>query len=142
MMLISGTSGISGSDVVLEVSARVVNPTSQGDFGLICRQQENGDYYLFEISEDGYASIWKRIQGNMSTLVDWEYFYGLEGIEQVKLTAICAGNQLGLAVDGQLLISTTDDDLKEGDTGLIAGTLETSDLIVAFDNFSIRAVGR
>ena len=138
-IFMSGTSGKTASDVILQVTARVRNPSNQGDYGLICRQQENGNYYAFEVSEDGYASIWKSADGKISPLVDWEFFQGLEGKTEMQITAACIGNQLGLAVDGQLLIETTDSDLQEGDTGLIAGTWDISGLVVGFDDFTIRS---
>jgi S1-C subfamily serine protease len=139
MMFISGTSGKTASDVVLDVTARVKNPTNKGDYGLICRQQSDGSYYAFEVSEDGYASIWKNVNNQMTPLKDWEYVQGLEGTSEIKITAACIGNQLGLGVDGQLILSTTDTDFQEGDTGLLAGTVETPGLVVAFDDFTIRS---
>lgn len=139
MMFISGTSGKTASDVILEVTTSVRNPSNQGDFGLVCRQQSDGSYYAFEVSEDGYASIWKNINDQMSPLVDWEYVQGLEGRSGIKITAACIGNQLGLAVDGQLLLSTSDSNLQEGDTGLIAGTWDTPGFVVAFDDFTLRS---
>jgi len=138
-IFISGTSGKTFSDAILDVTVRVRNPSNQGDYGLICRQQENGNYYAFEISEDGYASIWKSADGKISPLVDWEYFKRLEGKTELNITASCIGNQLGLAIDGQLIIGTTDSDLQEGDTGLIAGTWDTPGLVVAFDDFTIHS---
>jgi hypothetical protein len=139
MMYISGTSGVTTGDVILNISSRVDTPTSQGDYGLICRQQNDGSYYAFEVSEDGYASIWKNIGDEITPLIDWEYFQGLEGASELQITASCIGNQLDLAVDGQLLLSTTDSDLQSGDTGLIAGTWDTPGLVVVFDDFVIRS---
>lgn len=139
MVFISGTSGYTANDVILNVTVRVKNPSSKGDYGLICRQQDNGNYYAFEVSEDGYATIWKNKGGEATPLVDWEYFQGLEGKTELEITAACIGDQMDLAVNGQTLISTTDSDFQQGDTGLIAGTWDTPGLIVAFDNFSIRS---
>lgn len=137
-MILSGTSGYSIADMVMDISASVIQPTGKGDFGMVCRQQSDGSYYAFEVSEDGYASIWKNNSGSISTLVDWKYFKELDGNSIYNLTVACVGNQLGLGVDGKLLISASDTDFSEGDTGLIAGTWETAGLSVAFDNFEIR----
>ncbi|HEX7555026.1 MAG TPA: serine protease [Leptolinea sp.] len=138
-MIISGTSGYTANNVVLDITAQIIQPSGQGDFGLICRQQSDGSYYAFEVSEDGYASIWKNKSGKITPLVDWKSVQELQGKTSLNLTAACVGNQLGLGVDNQLLISTTDDDFQEGDTGLIAGTWDTAGLIVAFDNFEVRS---
>jgi S1-C subfamily serine protease len=136
---ISGTSNILVQDAILEVTARVRKTSGQGDFGLICRRQQDGSFYAFEVREDGYASIWKNINNEITPLGDWEYFQGLEGQPELHLTAACLGNQLELAVDGKSIMSTKDSDLIDGDAGLIAGTLDKAGLIVGFDDFSIRA---
>ncbi|BCY19397.1 hypothetical protein hrd7_32460 [Leptolinea sp. HRD-7] len=137
-MVLSGTSGYKAADIVVDFSARVLQSTGGGDYGLICRYQPDGSYYALEVSEDGYASIWKNNSGRINTLVDWEYFDGLAGTSEKRLTAACVGNQLGLGLNGNLLISTMDSDFATGDTGLIAGTWERGGLIVGFDNFKIR----
>jgi hypothetical protein len=124
---------------VVDFSAHVVQSTGRGDYGLICRYQTNGSYYALEVSEEGYASIWKNNSGQISTLVDWEYVQGLAGSSEKNLTAACVGNQLGLGLDGNLMISATDSDFASGDTGLIAGTWDQGGLIVGFDNFQIRS---
>jgi S1-C subfamily serine protease len=138
-MVLSGTSGYKAGDIVVDVSASVLQSTGSGDYGMICRYQSDGSYYALEVSEDGYASIWKNNAGQINTLVDWEYFDGLEGTSEKNLTAACVGNQLGLGLDGNLLISTTDSDFSTGDTGLIAGTWDQGGLTVGFDNFKIRS---
>lgn len=138
-MVLSGTSGYNAGDVLVDFTSRILQSTGSGDYGAICRYQSDGSYYAFEISEDGYASIWKNNSGRISTLVDWQYFDGLAGTGQKNLTAACVGNQLGLGLDGNLLISTTDADFASGDTGLIAGTWDVGGLAVGFDNFTIRA---
>ena len=107
--------------------------------GLICRYQPDGSYYALEVSEDGYAAIWKNNSGRINTLVDWKYFDGLAGTSEKRLTAACVGNQLGLGLDGNLLIAASDSDFAAGDTGLIAGTWDQGGLIVGFDNVKIRS---
>jgi S1-C subfamily serine protease len=138
-MLISGTANYEASNIVVDISAQVIKSTGKGDFGVICRQQSDGSYYALEVSEDGYAAIWKNNSGRINMLVDWEYFQELEGSSVKNLTAACIGDQLGLGVDGKLLISTSDTDYQIGDTGLIAGTWDKAGLVVSFDNLEIRS---
>ncbi len=139
-MVLSGTSGYNAADIVVDFSARVLQSTGGGDYGLICRYQPDGSYYALEVSEDGYASIWKNNAGRINTLVDWQYFDGLAGSSDKSLTAACVGDQLGLGLNGNLLISASDTDFATSDTGLIAGTWDRGGLIVGFDNFKIRGV--
>ena len=139
-MVLSGTSGYNAADIVVDFSARVLQSTGGGDYGLICRYQPDGSYYALEVSEDGYASIWKNNAGRINTLVDWQYFDGFAGTSDKRLTAACVGDQLGLGLDGNLLISASDTDFASGDTGLIAGTWDRGGLVVGFDNFKIQGV--
>ena len=37
-----------------------------GDFGVICRYQDIDNFYGLEVSEDGYFSIWKYVDGEFS----------------------------------------------------------------------------
>ncbi len=92
-------------------------------------------YYALEVSEDGYFSIWKRMDGEFVSLVDWEYTDSLlaDG-SRVTLQAACLGNTLTLAADDILLAETQDGSFSQGDIGLIAGTWENAGLGIAFDN--------
>jgi S1-C subfamily serine protease len=136
-MVLSGTSGVTADDVIMNVSTKIVQSTGQGDFGLICRQQSDGSYYAFEIREDGYVSIWKNYSNNIVPLVDWVYYPTIKGRSEFNLTASCVGSQLSLAVDGQNVLSTSDTDYSMGDTGLLGGTMNRGGFIVTFDNFSM-----
>jgi S1-C subfamily serine protease len=134
-MILSGTSGHTIGDVTMGVTASIAQSTGQGDYGMICRQQSDGSYYAFEIREDGYASIWKNYYGSIVPLADWQYFPSLAGKQVVNFTVSCVGDQLGLTVDGLPLLSISDTDFKEGDTGLLGGTTLRTGFIVTFDNF-------
>lgn len=137
-MVLSGTSGVTADDVIMHVSARIIQSTGQGDFGMICRQQSDGSYYAFEVREDGYVSIWKNYSENIMPLVDWTYYSALIGRTEINLSASCVGSQLSLAVDGQPVLSTSDTDFSVGETGLLGGTLNRGGFSVAFDNYSLR----
>lgn len=138
-MVLSGTSGQNASDVIMKVTARVIQSTGKGDYGMICRQQEDRSYYAFEIREDGYASIWKNYSNTIVPLIDWQNFPFLAGRSAANFTVACIGDQLTLAVDGQTLLAASDSDFTAGDTGLAAGTLSNGGFIAAFDNFSLQS---
>ncbi len=127
--------GASFADVVVRVDAQLFAPTGVGDFGLVCRYLDENNFYALEVSEDGYFSIWKRLDGEFVTLVDWEYTDALlaDGTG-VTLQAACLGDTLMLAADEILLAEASDTSFSQGDIGLIAGTWETVGLGVAFDN--------
>jgi S1-C subfamily serine protease len=130
-------------DIVVSVDARVVKATGEGDFGVICGYVDENNFYALEVSEDGFFAIWKFENGEYVPIVEWEYSEAIprEG-EPIMLTAVCAGNTLGLAVNGALLSETTEASFRSAGVGLIAGTWNQSGVIVSFDNFIVlRAEG-
>jgi S1-C subfamily serine protease len=134
------TTGYDYDDVIVEVDAYVINSAGDGDFGLICRYQDIDNFYGLEVSEDGYYSIWKYVNGEHIYLWEeqWRYLpFELDYGYNVHLTASCVGNTLTLAVDGELLAEAVDNDLGWGDVGMIAGTWDIPTLMIGFDNLVI-----
>ncbi len=128
------------SDVVVSADAQVVRPTGEGDFGVICRYQDGDNYYGLEVSEDGYFTIWKREGGEFFPLLDWQSSDILQPDgSAVSLSAACTGSVLQLAVNGIVLAEVQDSTFFRGDVGVIAGTWDTVGLVIAFDNFIVRA---
>jgi len=130
------------TDVILEVDARVVTAAGDGDFGLICRYQDNQNFYGLEISEDGYYAVWKMIDGEYIPLVDWKYSSLINTDGPVRLGASCVGDSLSLIVNGEFLVEISDSDLDSGDVGVVAGTWEYAPFVVGFDNFVVRSPGQ
>ncbi len=129
------------SDVILDVDAGLVTAANDGDFGLLCRYQDNQNFYGMEISEDGYYAVWKMINGEYIPLVDWQYSSLINTSKPVHLSAACVGNTLAFIVDGELLVEIKDSDLTSGSAGVVAGTWEGFPLVVSFDNFVVRSPG-
>jgi len=128
-------------DVILSVDARVLTSTGGGDFGLLCRYQDSRNFYALEISEDGYFSIWKSVNDETTSIIDWTQSSDVHTIAATTIGAACIGNRLTLMAEGVVLGEATDDDLADGSAGLIAGTWEKGGLTVAFDDFQARAPG-
>jgi V8-like Glu-specific endopeptidase len=127
-------------DVIIEVDAYVVNPAGDGDFGVICRYQDDGNFYGLEVSEDGFYSIWKAIDGELFYMweEEWRFLpFELNYDSNIHITASCVGDTLTLAVDGELLAEVVDKDLAFGSAGMIAGTWDVANLTIGFDNLVI-----
>jgi S1-C subfamily serine protease len=137
--LVWGTAKKNFDDVFIQVNAKPINYNGDEDVGILCRYQDSENFYALEVSEDGYYSIWKIQNGERIILIDWQPSYDIpQGGEEVALSAACVGNQLGLAVNGQLIAETRDDSFASGDVGLIAGTWETGGFTVGFDNYIVK----
>jgi hypothetical protein len=139
--IVWGYAGETFSDVVIEVDAYVVQSAGDGDFGVLCRIQDNDNFYGLEVSEDGYYSIWKRINGEHFDLIEWQASSLVDTSSTAALTAACVDDSLSLMLNGELLAEVQDSDLASGDAGLIAGTWDSAPIVVGFDDFVVRQAG-
>jgi hypothetical protein len=127
-------------DVIIEVDATKVAGPDDNDFGVICRYQDENNFYFFEISSDGYYSVGK-YKENQLELIGMQQMQTSDAIRQGQATnrirASCIGSLLSLSVNGHKLIEVEDIEFSTGDVGLIAGTFETPGTDILFDNFTV-----
>jgi hypothetical protein len=133
--------GLQFSDVVIDVDAQKNAGPDENDFGIICRYQDEQNFYFFIISTDGYYSIKKIFNGE-------ENWVGMDdrgfndtviklGSSLNHITAKCYGSSLTLSVNGIVLADVNDTDLSLGDVGLIAGSYENPGVDILFDKFLV-----
>jgi hypothetical protein len=128
------------SDVHIEADSIKVIGSPDDSFGLVCRAIDQENYYFLVISSDGYYGIGK-VSNGIQELINMPGMLPSEIITQGKsknhLRADCIGDRLDLYANGQLLASVSDLEYTNGKVGLIVGTLEASQNVVLFDNFSV-----
>lgn len=135
--------GRSFGDVIIKAEARQVDGPNDNAYGLICRYQNEENFYVFLVSGDGYYSIAKYQSGteNVTYLTEDQQFQESEvinqGIASNELEARCIGNQLSLIVNGIPLATVTDPTFVVGDIGLAASTLQPGTAIIQFDNVQV-----
>jgi hypothetical protein len=128
------------SDVRIESEATRLGGPEDNDFGLICRYQDNQNFYMFLVSSDGYYGIAKLKDNKHSLIGSTQLQYtGKIRPAQVKhtLRADCSGEVLRCYVDGSLLMEASDGDFQTGDVGVLAGAYSTSGVDILFDNFVV-----
>jgi hypothetical protein len=134
------TAGQDFSDATIEVDATRVSGPEENRFGIICRYQDAQNYYFFIISSDGYMGIGKVFQGQ-TTLIGQDMMTRNTGILSGEvlnhLKASCIGNNLYFYINGMPAAMTTDDDIPNGDVGLITGAFDTAGVDIMFDNFVV-----
>jgi hypothetical protein len=119
-------------DVNLSVQVRQVEGTQNNWMGVICRQQDEGNYYLFAVSADGYYLILKMADGYPTPLAGpYPNEAVLAGREANLLEVRCEGNTLSLNINDQLLISRTDDSFRRGEVALFADAVGPNDVTTA-----------
>ena len=110
---------------------------------MICRYQNEQNYYVFLISGDGYYAIGKFETG----LNEIRYISGqgeYQFSEQIRQGQVendiqveCVGNQLTLIVNGVTLESVTDSAFSTGNIGLGVTTFQEGGAIVRFDDVEV-----
>ena len=108
--------------------------------GVLCRFQDDGNYYAFVISSDGYYGIIKK-QAGVQTLLGLEQMGYHEAIQHgdavYDILVICQGDQLALFVNEVKLLQVSDETFAFGDVGLIAGNRAQPGVDVRFDYFIV-----
>jgi len=132
-------------DVVINAEARQVSGPNDNAYGLICRYQNEANFYVFLVSGDGYYAIGKYQTGSdtVTYLTPDAQFQPSDainrGVASNELRVTCLGNQLSLEVNGVPLITVTDPTFVTGDVGVAASTLQPGAAIVEFDNVQVAA---
>jgi hypothetical protein len=132
--------GRSFDDVIVSAEARQVSGPNDNAYGLICRYQNEENFYVFLVSGDGYYAIGKYQSGeeNVVYLTENQQFQPSDainlGIASNELRASCIGSQLSLEVNGIPLLTVTDPTFVTGDIGVAAGILVAGTGVIEFDN--------
>jgi hypothetical protein len=133
------------SDVVITTQARQVSGPDDNAYGVICRYQNEQNFYLFLVSGDGYYAIGKYQTGSDQITYltgDGRFQFSdiiNQGIATNQIRATCVGNELSLAVNGLPLATVTDPTFVMGDVGVGVSTLEPGTAVVEFDQLEVLA---
>ena len=128
--------GLNFKNVHLHTRAHKIAGPNDNLFGLICRYQNEENYYALVVSSDGYYGIIKKQAGIQNLLGMDELGYS-EMINREdaanEILGICQGEQLALFVNGVQLIEVSDASFAYGDIGLLAGNRAQPGADVLFD---------
>lgn len=129
-------------DVQIDVDATKVSGPEENDFGVICRYQDDANFYFFTVSSDGFYGIAKFVDGEESLIGAEELGFNDAVIRSGEATnhirANCVGDTLSLHTNGELLAQAQDGEFATGDVGLIASTYDQAGTDMLFDNFVVR----
>ncbi len=133
---------VGASDAVISVDAQIVQSTGEGEIGLLCRDDEKGNFYGFEVTEAGDYSIWKMVNNDIQDIVPWtnmpEPYSSLEPGKVYRLTAFCSGHTLGLAINDKWVDVLEDETFSAGGyVGMLAGAGDKPGFVVQFDNLLV-----
>jgi hypothetical protein len=128
------------SDVSLEVDATKVAGADENLFGLVCRYQDEQNFYLLVIGSDGWYEIGKYKDGKYSQIEETAGYNGAihRGRTSNRIRADCIRNTLTLYINDLRLVRVTDNDFAAGDVGLTAAAFKIGNTNILFDNFVAR----
>jgi len=136
-----GVANRSFDNVAIEVDATQASagPESNNDYGVVCREQGDGNGYYLLVSGDGFYAILKSVGKKFEPLVDWTESDAVkQGNATNRIKAVCNGSTLELFVNGERLTSAEDSTYTKGDIALTATTYEDAATEVHFDNLTVR----
>jgi hypothetical protein len=132
--------GLKFGDVHLEVQTQKQDEPVDDLFGLVCRAQDDQNYYFLAISSDAYYGIGIVVDGH-PVLLSGQAMAPSDAIHPGASTNIlradCVGNRLSFSVNNAFLGEVTDNQFSGGEAGLMAGTIAASQTDVHFDNFIV-----
>ena len=125
-------------DVRSEVDVSRLSGPEENRAGLICRYQD-GNYYFFLISNDGYYAVGK-FTGGQAILLGQTEMQPTDLIQKDAvnhLRADCVGNTLTFFINNNQVLQVQDSDFASGDVGLLAGAFSQPGVDVLFDHFTV-----
>lgn len=138
------TAGKSFDDASYQVEATQVEGPLNNGYGMLFRvDDERDNFYVFEVSGDGYVWIGRYHNGGEEAeaiVGDWwiESDAVKQGLNETNLLRVEAeGANMIFFVNDQEVGRVTDDTFSEGDIGLMVETLGEGGVRVQFDNFRV-----
>lgn len=128
------------SDAIIWVEAAKLEGTTDNTFGILCRIQEDGDFYAFLISSDGYFGISRRQAGSYHMLNADSMTYSdavTSSTGLYRLRAVCDRENLSFYVNDLLVAEVVDSGLASGKVGVLVGTYSQPGVDIFFDNFIV-----
>jgi len=129
------TPGYNFDDFTLQVDVQQTAGDEGNEYGVLFRYVDEDNFYGFDVSSDGTFALFKRENGEWSTLVDWQESAHINPIGELNhLKVTCLGDRITIYVNDHELVSVTDGSFAQGDVGLFAGTFDVPEVEAVFDN--------
>ena len=129
------------TDVSVEADIQQTAGPSDGLMGVTCRDDNNGNFYSFEFSQNGTFGIYKYSNGSADSLDEETMDPNTVNQNDVNhLEGVCSGDTLTLLLNGQVLSQVQDSDYSKGAVGLTVLTGSSGDpgVDVLFSNFVVK----
>jgi hypothetical protein len=120
----------------IEVDTEVPAGAEVSAAGLIFHYQDEDNFYLYSVSNDGYYRL-ELLEGNeWVVLIDWTQSDAVDAVNN-RLQVLTEGDAITLLVNGEELEATSDGTFTSGEVGLAVSSLDEPSAEVRFDNMVI-----
>jgi hypothetical protein len=134
------TPGLEFSDIHVDAQIRRLGGDGVSSAGIICRYQDEGNYYAFVITSDGYTGI-SKVEGGQEKLLGRQTLSPSKSVYLGDTTnfigADCIGDRLVLWVNGTQALEVRDGSFQRGEAGMVVSVLDGRGAVLEFDNFSV-----
>ena len=128
-------------DASIEVQVLGMGGPFDAEAGVVCRYQDDDNFYLTTITADGFYAIAEIVNGDFAVLSGGGEYIETGSINQGNasnaLRVDCVGSSITLYVNGTLVDSVTDTSFISGDVGLVAGTFTEAGADISYDDFTV-----
>ena len=128
------------ADFYLATTAQQMNNPEYGEYGVIFRRTEDGDYYLFEVNEQGNFAVYIYYVETWERLIDWQFTPELNVGGENHLAVLARGEEFSFFINDRFVGEIKDDRLEIGEAGILIGLSNPEEeAIWNFDGFELRA---
>jgi serine/threonine-protein kinase len=127
-------------DTSISVDAKPVTEGTDSYFGLLCRIQDDQNFYYFVIRASGDFIIGKYKNARFQPLLSegWRSSDAIHRGDQTnRIKADCVGNTLRFYANNVMLAEVADTDFVSGASGILVGALDTQGFEALFNHFVI-----
>ena len=138
-MAFSFVPGYEYEDTTVNIDVTAVEGDPEDGYGVICRATDTSSY-TFEITNDGFFSIWLwEEQDGYTPLVEQTRSSAIDtGLNKTnRISVTCSSEQLVLVVNERMLANITDNSISQGDIYLFARNDLYSNIQIHIDNLEI-----
>jgi hypothetical protein len=126
-------------NLLAEVDITQAAGPAAAEYGLLFHYQDSDNFYMAAISGQGTYGVWKKIDAEWATLIDWTEsdLLDTEAETTHRLSLLVQGDQITLLVNDAVLAEVQDEATIVGTIGLVAGAFDEPGVVAAFDNFEV-----
>lgn len=126
------------ANLAVEVEATLNRGPQRTASGIIFRYQDDRNFYLFSVANDGFYNLEVIENGAWTTLIDWTPSDSIASEHQPNVLRVqTVGDHITLTINDIRLEETMDSAFSEGQIALVVSTFDKGGASIAFDNLKI-----